>query len=52
MVTYTNVCKKSIFHFLVGLKEELGYEGDSLFTISELYSDDMNKLVKVNVDFI
>jgi cell division control protein 24 len=51
---YTNVCKKSIFHFLIGIKDELGYEGDLLFTISELYNDDMNKLVKVisTVDII
>jgi cell division control protein 24 len=47
LVNYTNVCKKCIYRFLIGVKEELGVSDDQLFTISELYKDDTNGLVKV-----
>ena len=47
LTSYTNICKKGIFHFLIAVKEELGLDDDQVFTISELYNDDMNKLVKV-----
>jgi hypothetical protein len=47
LTTYTNICKKCIFHFLIAVKEQLGVNDDALFSISELYNDDMNKLVKV-----
>ena len=54
LTSYTNICKKGIFHFLIAIKEELGLDDDQVFTISELYNDDMNKLVKVLniVDFV
>ena len=45
--TYTNICKKCIYHFLLGLKEENIVPEDQLFNISELYKDDINGLVKV-----
>lgn len=48
LVTYTNTCKKCIYKFLIGVKEELGVQDDALFTISELYKDDTNGLVKVS----
>jgi cell division control protein 24 len=47
LVYYTNVCKKAIYRFLIGVKEELNINDDQLFTISELYKDDTNGLVKV-----
>lgn len=47
VVVYTNVCKKCIFQFLVGVKEELGKGDEQLFSISEVYKDDTNGLVKV-----
>ncbi|KAJ2997791.1 hypothetical protein HDV02_005160 [Globomyces sp. JEL0801] len=46
MVTL-NVCKKCIYFFLIGAKDELKVGDDQLFTISELYKDDTNGLVKV-----
>jgi cell division control protein 24 len=47
LTNYTNVCKKCIYHFLIGVKEELGVTEEQLFAISELYKDDTNGLVKV-----
>ncbi|KAJ3272590.1 hypothetical protein HDV01_005433 [Terramyces sp. JEL0728] len=42
-----NVCKKCIFRFLIGVKEELQLSDDECFTITEIYKDDTNDLVKV-----
>ncbi|KAJ3314370.1 hypothetical protein HDV04_000332 [Boothiomyces sp. JEL0838] len=42
-----NVCKKCIFRFLIGVKEELHLADDECFTITEIYKDDTNDLVKV-----
>ncbi|KAJ3369355.1 hypothetical protein HDU91_007276 [Kappamyces sp. JEL0680] len=47
ITSYTNACKKCVYQFLVGVKEELGVGDDDLFSISELYKDDTNGLVKV-----
>ncbi|KAJ8329985.1 Guanine nucleotide exchange factor for Cdc42p [Batrachochytrium dendrobatidis] len=44
--TYTNVSKKCVYHFLVGVKDELGVPEDQLFSLSDLYKDDTNALVK------
>ena len=54
LTSYTNICKKGIYSFLTEIKKEFELEGDQLFTISELYNDDMNKLVRVLniVDFV
>lgn len=48
LVTYNNVCKKSIFYFMVGVKEEGIVKDDAMFSISELYKNDMAGFVKVN----
>ncbi|OAJ37673.1 hypothetical protein BDEG_21670 [Batrachochytrium dendrobatidis JEL423] len=45
--TYTNVSKKCVYHFLVGVKDELGVPEDQLFSLSDLYKDDTNALVKL-----
>ncbi|KAI8914354.1 hypothetical protein EDD86DRAFT_199148 [Gorgonomyces haynaldii] len=47
MESYTNVCKKCIFHFLVACKEERIVPEEEYFTITDLYKDDINGLVKV-----
>ena len=47
IVTYNNVCKKCIYDFIVGVKDELGISGSQIFSISEVYKDDTNGLVKV-----
>ncbi len=47
MTTYTNVCKKSFFHFMEGCKEQNIATVDECLNISELYKDDTNGLVKV-----
>ncbi|RPA79294.1 hypothetical protein BJ508DRAFT_143744 [Ascobolus immersus RN42] len=39
--------KQAIFHFLKGIKEEMGLVGEDVFMISELYSEDTNGFVKV-----
>ena len=44
--SYTNVCKKCVYHFLVAVKEELSVADEALFTVSDLYKDDTNTLVK------
>lgn len=45
--SYTNLCKKAVYQFLVGVKEEIKVTDADLFSISELYKDDTNGLVKV-----
>jgi cell division control protein 24 len=46
--TYTNVCKKMIYHFLLAIKEEgIVKEDSQSFSISELYKNDMGGFVKV-----
>ena len=47
LTTYSNVCKKCVYHFLIACKELLGLPEDQLFTISELYRDDTSGFVKV-----
>jgi len=47
IVTYNNVCKKCIYDFIVGVKQELGLAAPQVFSISEVYKDDTNGLVKV-----
>lgn len=42
-----NDCKAATFHFITGIKTELGIDGDDAFMISHLYSDDTNGFVKV-----
>lgn len=42
-----NDCKAATFHFLKGIKQELGIDGDDAFMIHNLYSDDTNGFVKV-----
>ncbi|KAF8473362.1 hypothetical protein BDZ91DRAFT_770554 [Kalaharituber pfeilii] len=42
-----NACKAACFHFLKGVKEELGLEGEDTFMISHLWSEDTNGFVKV-----
>ncbi|KAI9016423.1 Dbl homology domain-containing protein [Phycomyces nitens] len=42
-----NTCKKSIYHFLVGCRNQLGFTEEDVFTISDLYQDDTNGFVKV-----
>ncbi|RPB23330.1 hypothetical protein L211DRAFT_786992 [Terfezia boudieri ATCC MYA-4762] len=42
-----NACKAACFHFLKGIKEELGLEGEDTFMISHLWSEDTNGFVKV-----
>lgn len=42
-----NDCKAATFHFLSGIKNALGIDGDDAFMISHLYSDDTNGFVKV-----
>ncbi|KAH9276478.1 hypothetical protein BASA83_001177 [Batrachochytrium salamandrivorans] len=46
LTTYTNVSKKCVYHFLVGVKDELGVPEEQLFSLSDLYKDDTNALVK------
>ncbi|KAK9702352.1 Guanine nucleotide exchange factor for Cdc42p, partial [Basidiobolus ranarum] len=41
-------CKHSVYHFLLGCKNQLGLNDDALFTITELYQDDTNKFLKVS----
>ncbi|KAL2915946.1 Guanine nucleotide exchange factor for Cdc42p [Polyrhizophydium stewartii] len=43
---YTNVSKKAVYHFLVALKDDMGLPEDQLFSLSDLYKDDTNGLVK------
>ncbi|KAI9286560.1 hypothetical protein BC943DRAFT_320941 [Umbelopsis sp. AD052] len=42
-----NVCKASVYHFLVACKKELEFSESDLFTITDLYSNDTNGFVKV-----
>ncbi|KAL0079249.1 hypothetical protein J3Q64DRAFT_1682463 [Phycomyces blakesleeanus] len=42
-----NTCKKSIYHFLVGCRNQLAFTEEDVFTISDLYQDDTNGFVKV-----
>jgi cell division control protein 24 len=42
-----NDCKAATFHFLKGIKNELGIDGEEAFMIHNLYSDDTNGFVKV-----
>ena len=43
-----NACKVACFHFLKGIKEELGLEGEDTFMISHLWCEDTNGFVKVS----
>ncbi|ORE02083.1 CDC24-domain-containing protein [Rhizopus microsporus var. microsporus] len=45
--TQINECKKSIYHFIVACKNQLGIREDDLFTLSDLYKDNTNRFVKV-----
>ncbi|RKP28125.1 Dbl homology domain-containing protein [Syncephalis pseudoplumigaleata] len=42
-----NLCKKSVFHFLVACKNDFGIRSEDVFAISELYQQDTNGFVKV-----
>ena len=44
-----NACKAACFHFLKGVKEELGLDGEDTFMISHLWSEDTNGFVKVSI---
>lgn len=44
---YSNVQKKPIYHFIVACKQELGIPDEDIFSISEMYKDDMNGFVKI-----
>lgn len=43
-----NTCKASVYHFIVGCRDQLKFSEDELFTISDLYQDDTNGFVKVS----
>jgi cell division control protein 24 len=43
-----NLCKKSVFHFLVACKDDFGIRSEDVFAISELYQQDTNGFVKVD----
>ncbi|CEG64049.1 hypothetical protein RMATCC62417_01093 [Rhizopus microsporus] len=45
--TQVNECKKSIYHFIVACRNQLGIHEDDLFTLSDLYKDNTNGFVKV-----
>jgi cell division control protein 24 len=47
LTTYTNICKKCIYKFLIEMKNELKIPEEELFSISDLYKDDTNGLVKI-----
>src|SRR5690606_24962505 len=42
-----NTRKAACYHFLQGIKAELGFEGEESFMISHLWSEDTNGFVKV-----
>ncbi|ORX60601.1 hypothetical protein DM01DRAFT_1332728 [Hesseltinella vesiculosa] len=42
-----NICKASVYHFIVACRQELAFPEDEMFTISDLYQDDTNGFVKV-----
>lgn len=44
-----NACKAEVYHFLLACKNHLGFSGEDLFTISELYSENTNGFVKVEI---
>ncbi|CCE85880.1 Piso0_005516 [Millerozyma farinosa CBS 7064] len=41
------VCKKSVYDFLIALKTHLNFDDDSMFTISDIFSDSTHELIKV-----
>ncbi|KAI5964187.1 CDC24 [Candida pseudojiufengensis] len=45
------ICKKSVYDFIIAMKLNLKIEDDELFTISNVYSDNTNDLIKI-VDVI
>jgi cell division control protein 24 len=44
---YSNLQKKPIYHFIVACKQELLIPDEDIFSISEMYKDDMNGFVKI-----
>ncbi|KAF9079794.1 hypothetical protein BGX29_002078 [Mortierella sp. GBA35] len=42
-----NACKEWVFHFIVACLQDLKFEKENVFTISELYHDNTNGFVKV-----
>ncbi|KAG0174549.1 hypothetical protein DFQ28_005884 [Apophysomyces sp. BC1034] len=42
-----NSCKASVYHFIVGCRNQLKFPEEDLFTITDLYQDDTNGFVKV-----
>lgn len=47
--TNLNACKAEVYHFLLACKNHLHFADEDLFTISELYSENTNGFVKVNL---
>ncbi|KAJ3383673.1 hypothetical protein HDU92_004015 [Lobulomyces angularis] len=45
--SYTNTCKKSVYHFLISCKQEFNIPEEDLFNISELYKNDTSGFMKV-----
>jgi hypothetical protein len=50
-LTMTNSCKANVYHFIVACRDQLSFPEDDMFTISDLYQDDTNGFVKVNLSF-
>jgi hypothetical protein len=46
-----NKSKACVYHFIVACRDQLHFAEDTLFTISDLYQNDTNKFVKVQVFF-
>lgn len=43
-----NECKKQVARFIIALQNELGWDPDDCFTVSQLYLNDTNGFVKVS----
>ncbi|KAI8082502.1 uncharacterized protein B0P05DRAFT_468116 [Gilbertella persicaria] len=42
-----NECKKTVYHFIVACRNQLKFNEEDLFTLSDLYKDNTNGFVKV-----
>ncbi|SNX82107.1 related to CDC24 - GTP/GDP exchange factor for Cdc42p [Melanopsichium pennsylvanicum] len=42
-----NACKAQVMKFIIALKQNLGWDPDDIFTVSQLYLNDTNGFVKV-----
>lgn len=50
--TATNKSKAYVYHFIIACRDQLHFAEDTLFTVTELFSNDTNGFVKVLVSYV